>query len=164
MFLPKDRTQPNRRGSLCRRRGPASLVAIASLLPLIALAQSSRPASSRPAPSSQALIKEYQDRRDRLGANDVAGHYALAEWCRDHKLYQQLWREAAYVLRLEPGSPGPPMAVPPAARKPSSSRPPRFRSSSGPSFSMPPHSPNRSPERRQLVRGSKHQAGLGRAA
>jgi hypothetical protein len=111
MILRKDRTQPGQRGSLPGGLALMGLAAAVAFLPMIGLAQAPRTAATRPAttrpattqqaPAPQALIKEYQDRRERLAPEDIAGHLALAEWCRDHKLYQQLWREAAYVVRLD---------------------------------------------------------------
>jgi hypothetical protein len=86
------------------RLGLAALASIMLLVPWWAIAQSTRPTDTRPDANPQALIKDYQDRRNRLAANDVPGHYALAEWCLKNKLHEPLLRQAEYVLRLDPGS------------------------------------------------------------
>jgi hypothetical protein len=56
-------------------------------------------AASRPATE---VTEEYQHRFDALPADDVAGHYALAEWCSRQGRYDLLLRQAQYVLKLDP--------------------------------------------------------------
>jgi hypothetical protein len=55
------------------------------------------------APASQpasVLAEEYLRRFEALPADDVAGHYALAEWCNQQRQYDLL--QTQYVLKLDP--------------------------------------------------------------
>lgn len=56
-------------------------------------------AADKPAPD---LTKEYQRRFNALEPGDVAGHYALAEWCREQGEYALAFEQAEYVLKLDP--------------------------------------------------------------
>lgn len=78
----------------------AGLVLLA--VPLFGLAQAVRTAASRPEGSAVDFRREYQDRFKSLKADDVEGHYALAEWCRENRLYHSLFRQAQYILQLQP--------------------------------------------------------------
>lgn len=71
-------------------------------VPLLVLGQATRPEKPRLDASPVELRREYQDRFGKLKADDVEGHYALAEWCREHRLYRSLLKQAQYVLQLEP--------------------------------------------------------------
>ncbi|MEE9293925.1 MAG: hypothetical protein V3W34_03025 [Phycisphaerae bacterium] len=44
---------------------------------------------------------EYLRREQALGADDVAGHYKLAEWCRGHKRWDLVARQCRTVIRLD---------------------------------------------------------------
>ncbi|MFQ5491410.1 MAG: hypothetical protein ACE5GE_11880 [Phycisphaerae bacterium] len=41
-----------------------------------------------------------------LDARDVAGHYQLAQWCKDKRAYRLLLKQSEYVLRLDAGHAG----------------------------------------------------------
>jgi len=47
-------------------------------------------------------VQEYRRRFARLEPKDVQGHYALAEWCREHEQYELLLSQAKQVLSLDP--------------------------------------------------------------
>lgn len=65
-----------------------------------AASPATRPAEkASPARSPEA---EFQRRLVGLDSKDVKGHYQLAEWARDHRLYRRALKQAQYVLRLEP--------------------------------------------------------------
>lgn len=51
------------------------------------------------------LRREYRQRQLQLEADDLDGHYALAEWCSENRLYESLLRQARYVLQLDPDHP-----------------------------------------------------------
>lgn len=76
-----------------------------AVVPFLALAQvpTSAPATSRPDRSPVDLRREYQQKFDRLRADDIEGHYRLAEWCRENRIYRLLLRQSQHVLQLDPG-------------------------------------------------------------
>jgi len=82
------------------------LLAAASALCLLALpflgSAQEPPVASRPHRSPVDLKREYQERRNRLKADDVQAHYELAEWCNQNQMYLQLLRQSQYVLQLQP--------------------------------------------------------------
>ncbi len=71
-------------------------------VPLLGLAQATRPATSRPEHSAADLRREYQERFKSLKPDDVQAHYALAEWCRENRLYHSLFLQTKYILQLQP--------------------------------------------------------------
>jgi hypothetical protein len=97
MFSPTHAGVSPRRWLLA---GAAGLVLLA--VPFFGLAQATRPATSRPDRSPADLRREYQERFKSLRADDVQAHYALAEWCRDQRQYRSLFRQAQYLLQLQP--------------------------------------------------------------
>lgn len=106
MFSHKDRPRLYF-GALSRYSRPAAmLVCVLLIVPLASLAQVRQPSADAPSPSPQALMKEYRERFDQLKPNDVQGHYALAEWCRDQNASSLLLKQSEYVLRLDPANEG----------------------------------------------------------
>lgn len=79
-----------------------ALLSLVVVAPLLVLAQATQPDRPQRDASPVELRREYQERFNKLKADDVQGHYALAEWCREHRLYRSLLKQAQYVLQLEP--------------------------------------------------------------
>lgn len=80
-------------------------VSVLLALPFWGSAQTptSGPAATRPDRSPADLQREYQQRFNRLRADDTEGHYTLAEWCRENRMYRLLLRQSQHVLQLDPG-------------------------------------------------------------
>ena len=96
--------QPSTAGRARRAWMLAVVVPAILAVPFLVVAQSSKPAATRPDRSPNDLRREYQERFDRLGAADLKGHLELAEWCRTQELYRLLLRQSQYILRLDPGN------------------------------------------------------------
>lgn len=88
---------------LIRRLLPVCVPAMLLLLvPLWGAAPAPPAPSTRPDRSPTSLHREYQERFERLAPGDMQGHYALAEWCLERRLYRTLLKQSQYLLKLDP--------------------------------------------------------------
>lgn len=85
-----------------RRAASLSLWVLATAFQAL-LAVAAMPAQDAGGPKvDTAVIEEYRRRLSELGARDIAGHYALAQWCNEQKQYQLVIERTQYLLELDP--------------------------------------------------------------
>lgn len=90
-------------GCLSARRTTllCSWVLAAALPVLVAVAAPAAQVAGQPKADS-TVLEEYRQRLSELKPRDIAGHYALAQWCNERGQYELVVERTRYILELDP--------------------------------------------------------------
>ncbi len=77
---------------------PVLWLALLATVPTLVAQDAAKPG---PKPDS-TLSAQYEERFAELNADDVKGHFALAQWCNEQGQYELAVKQSEYVLKLDP--------------------------------------------------------------